>query len=246
MCASPLGLHLDLAGAAGSLVVPVALSASHPRHWKLVAARRAVRARGEGRHLRPSLCSAGVERLDGSSDEEDYRRAIVAKENFRRRRERSSESRGRDPVSPASSRAGRTYGRDHARDRSGSRRRTQGRESLRPSEQQQAMHKRPDPMPTPAPMQLIPDVSTGDLRLRKDERQLKKEAAARELEERRKSLARRHDGPSHTASRRTLAYRPTHTAYATRDPHEGSRDSELRCLCAASATAAEGKSRQGL
>ncbi|EAQ86613.1 hypothetical protein CHGG_07866 [Chaetomium globosum CBS 148.51] len=51
------------------------------------------------------------------------------------------------------------------------------------------------PLKTPAPMQLVADNNSGDLRVIKDERQLKKEAAARELEARRKSLATRPSAP---------------------------------------------------
>ncbi|KAH8899607.1 hypothetical protein GQ53DRAFT_634878 [Thozetella sp. PMI_491] len=144
----------------------------------------------------PLPMSAGIDHFHGSSDEEEYRQALEAKENFRRRRERSSSRGGsRDPTSPAqSTRSSRQHGWDHSRDRSESRRRYTTRESREASDNR--ARSRPDPMPTPAPMQLVHDDNTGDLRIIKDERQLKKEAAARELEERRKSLARRHMAPS--------------------------------------------------
>ncbi|KAH7040165.1 uncharacterized protein B0I36DRAFT_234458 [Microdochium trichocladiopsis] len=104
----------------------------------------------------------------GSDDEEDYRAALEAQEAFRNRHNRSASI--RDPQSPAVGRHG---------DRSESQRRIK----------------------TPA----LPDASmpqrqrsvsrTGDLKAIMNERQLKKEAAARELEERRKSLARRPSAP---------------------------------------------------
>ncbi|KAK3344082.1 hypothetical protein B0T25DRAFT_573043 [Lasiosphaeria hispida] len=142
----------------------------------------------------PLPMSAGPQHIYGSDDEEDYRQALEAREKFRRRNARST-SRG-DLASPVSARTGgpgrnelsspatsRPSGRD--RERSESRRGT-------PHEAER--RKVSVPMPTPAPMQLVAD-HAGDLRVIKDERQLKKEAAARELEERRKSLAMRPSAP---------------------------------------------------
>ena len=131
----------------------------------------------------PVPMSAGPQHYYGSDDEEDYRQALEAKEQFRRRNGRSSSRNGREnPASPASTRSGAWSTRD-------------GRGTARAaSETTERRRKVNAPMPTPAPMQLVTD-SSGDLKVIKDERQLKKEAAARELEERRKSLARRPAAP---------------------------------------------------
>lgn len=103
----------------------------------------------------------------GSDDEEDYRAALEAKEAFRKRHNGSASI--RDPQSPAVGR--------HDR-----------------SESQRRIKTPALPEPNLAPRQR--SVSrTGDLKAIMTERQLKKEAAARELEERRKSLARRPSAP---------------------------------------------------
>ncbi|KAI1498053.1 hypothetical protein F5X99DRAFT_341549 [Biscogniauxia marginata] len=110
-----------------------------------------------------------------SDDEEDYRAAVIAQEEFRNRHNRSASQ--KDPASPAVSRA---------RDRSESRR----RRNKTPAEQE-------PPLPVQQIDQPQQNVTTraGDLKQISLERQLKKEAAARELEERRKSLARRPSAP---------------------------------------------------
>ncbi|KAF2963749.1 hypothetical protein GQX73_g9825 [Xylaria multiplex] len=111
---------------------------------------------------------------ESDDDEADYRAAVEAQEQFRNRHNRSGSA--ADPSSPAVSRA---------RDRSESRkRRNKTPAQLEP------------PMPVqPAREQLATQASAGDLKQISLERQLKKEAAARELEERRKSLARRPSVP---------------------------------------------------
>jgi hypothetical protein len=121
-----------------------------------------------------------------SDDEEDYRQAVEAQERFRRRNNRSASraSRGEGPTSPVSVRSAAWSTRSEGVRRTASQAGTDG--SSRP--------KIGAPTQTPAPMQLVTD-SSGDLKVIKDERQLKKEAAARELEERRKSLARRPSAP---------------------------------------------------
>ncbi|KAK4154274.1 hypothetical protein C8A00DRAFT_14595 [Chaetomidium leptoderma] len=127
----------------------------------------------------------------GSDDEEDYRQAVEAQEKFRQRNNRSAGgvSRGVGPASPGSVRSAAMSTRETTREKSAVRRTTShaGSEGA-------PRRKIGAPLPTPAPMQLVTDLS-GDLRVIKDERQLKKEAAARELEARRKSLARRPSAP---------------------------------------------------
>ncbi len=111
---------------------------------------------------------------ESDDDEADYRAAVEAQEQFRNRHNQSVNA--TDPSSPAVSRA---------RDRSESRR----RRNKTPAEQE-------PPMPAqPTRDQLTTQASVGDLKQISLERQLKKEAAARELEERRRSLARRPSVP---------------------------------------------------
>ncbi|KAL2759660.1 hypothetical protein ACRALDRAFT_1067593 [Sodiomyces alcalophilus JCM 7366] len=125
----------------------------------------------------PVPMSANALHYQGSEDEEDYRRALEDQERFRIRHNRSaSHSIGGDAMSPVSTR----------RERSESRRR---REKVSIEYQRE-----------PAQAQSVPQGRStrdhaGDLRAMKDERQRKKEQAARELEERRKSLAKRPSAP---------------------------------------------------
>lgn len=133
--------------------------------------------RGEGSIMRsPSspLPMSAQGHFFGSDDENDYKAAVDAQESFRNRHNRS---RGlKDQASPAVSRA---------RDRSESRRR----------------NKVPGDLETQLPaVQMTTAVveapkGAGDLKQILTERQLKKEAAARELEERRRSLAQRPSAP---------------------------------------------------
>ncbi|PSR87036.1 hypothetical protein BD289DRAFT_367632 [Coniella lustricola] len=119
------------------------------------------------------MSAGGVRHFQGSEDEEDYRKA---KEQLARFRNKAAKSRGgsksREPSPQAS------------RDRSESRRRQEHNGSV---EQHRTR--------TPG-VQSAASGQVGDLRAMKDERQLKKEAAARELEERRKSLAKRPLAPA--------------------------------------------------
>lgn len=117
----------------------------------------------------PLPMSSQALHYQGSEDEEDYRKAVEEQEKFRSRNNRSTSRNVREP-SPGMGRSG--------RDRSQSRRGTKERDSPE-------NRTRTPAITTPAA------VSVGDLRQTKDIRTLKKEAAARELEERRKSLARR-------------------------------------------------------
>lgn len=104
----------------------------------------------------------------GSDDDEDLRQALDAKENFRRKNSRSTSQSMMGPASPYSN-------QERIRDRSESRQRGGRRGAV--------------------PTQLAVD-HAGDLRAIKGERQAKKDAAARELEERRMSLARRPSAPA--------------------------------------------------
>jgi len=101
-----------------------------------------------------------------SSDEEDYRQALQAQERFRLRKSRSTSRGGRDGLaSPSIARTNSGWGTRQKRI--------------------------PTPLATPAPMQLVHNTDSDPANPAKDERRLKKEAAARELEERRRSLALR-------------------------------------------------------
>ncbi|CAI6097049.1 unnamed protein product [Clonostachys chloroleuca] len=115
--------------------------------------------------------SATILHYEGSEDEEDYRRAVEAQELFRAKHNGSA---SRAPSSPVATK----------RDRSGSRRRD-------------VSEFRDIPPPPPSVHGRAASTEhAGDLRLMKEERQRKKEQAARELEERRKSLAHRARAPS--------------------------------------------------
>ncbi|GAP88608.1 putative idc1 protein [Rosellinia necatrix] len=139
-----------------------------------------------------------------SDDEADYQAAVEAQEQFRSRHNRSGSA--KDPSSPAVTKT--------ARDRSESRRRRNNNKT--PAAEVE------HPMPAQATVpvvtntntntttttaaatittplvrseQLTTQASAGDLKQISLERQFKKEAAARELEERRQSLARRPSAP---------------------------------------------------
>ncbi|KAH6896900.1 hypothetical protein B0T10DRAFT_167824 [Thelonectria olida] len=120
----------------------------------------------------PLPMSANAHHYQGSEDEEDYAAAVEAQENFRQRHSRST-SRNRGVNSP------------HMKmgERSESRRRANS-DAVEP-----LGHVR-------SHSHVNVSEHAGDLRLMKDERQRKKEQAAWELEERRKSLAKRAQTPS--------------------------------------------------
>ncbi|KAI1129836.1 hypothetical protein F5Y10DRAFT_143280 [Nemania abortiva] len=151
------------------------------------------KGRGDGSVVRsPSspLPMSNQAKLYASSDDEaDYRAALEAQEQFRSRHNRSGSA--KDPSSPAVSKA---------RDRSESRRRRNktpaDQEPPMPAQAAQpAQPVQPIQLLQPVRDQLTAQTSVGDLKQISLERQLKKEAAARELEERRKSLARRPSVP---------------------------------------------------
>ncbi|KAM7214172.1 hypothetical protein V8F06_010425 [Rhypophila decipiens] len=158
----------------------------------------------------PLPMSAGPQHFATSEDEEDYRQALEDRERFRRRNGRSTSRTRRDPTSPQSVRSSAWGGRDRS-------------ESVRRRNGEASRKKIAAPMPTPAPMQLVAD-SAGDLRVIKDERQLKKEAAARELEERRKSLAARPAAPliphPDELSPAPLRTPPGHFDFPSRSPQQ--------------------------
>lgn len=192
------------------------------------------KSRGDGSLMRspssPLPMSAPMKFFNESDDEEDYRAALAAKEQFRSRHNRSGSQ--KDPASPAVSRP---------RDRSESRRRTRT-----PANANQEPVPPAPPAPPALKLQLQPQTyqtsapRAGDLKLISAERQLKKEAAARELEERRKSLARRPSAPpiphpdelSPIVSRPPSAFELPHTVFVppqdmptrshTADPHRSS------------------------
>lgn len=121
------------------------------------------------------MSAGGIQHFYGSEDEEDYRRA---KEEQARFRSKLAQSRGgsksREP-SPGGSHLGRDVS-----------------ENRRPSNRNSGENR----ARTPGVTFVASGHHAGDLRAMKDERQLKKEAAARELEERRKSLAKRPLAPA--------------------------------------------------
>ncbi|PTB70017.1 hypothetical protein BBK36DRAFT_1166218 [Trichoderma citrinoviride] len=121
----------------------------------------------------PVPLSATALHYQGSEDEEDFRAAMRAQEEFRAKHSRSV---GHNASSPAVSR------REHAE--SSRRRETTEARDAAPTVFSQNVHGR-----------AASTEHAGDLKKMKDERQRKKEQAARELEERRKSLAKRQLGP---------------------------------------------------
>ena len=110
----------------------------------------------------PVPLSATVPHFQGSEDEEDYQKALLAQEKFRARHNGS-----RDPASPAVTR------REHSETRA-----------------KEAAEAR-DTLPSLVTSRATSTEHAGDLRRMKEERQRKREQAARDLEERRKSLAQR-------------------------------------------------------
>ncbi|EGR45918.1 uncharacterized protein TRIREDRAFT_67350 [Trichoderma reesei QM6a] len=120
----------------------------------------------------PVPLSATALHYQGSEDEEDFRAAMRAQEEFRAKHSRSV---GHNVNSPAVSR------REHSESRR--KEATETREAA-PVVLSQTVYGR-----------AASTEHAGDLKKMKDERQRKKEQAARELEERRKSLAKRQLGP---------------------------------------------------
>uniref|UniRef100_L2GFZ1 Idc1 protein n=1 Tax=Colletotrichum fructicola (strain Nara gc5) TaxID=1213859 RepID=L2GFZ1_COLFN len=137
-----------------------------------------------GSHVRspssPLPLSANPAHYQGSEDEEDLALAVIAQENFRNRHNRStSQVESRKALSPELIRE------FPQRDRSESRR----RHAVENIEQPR------DVLPVQTKSRAPSTEHAGDLKAMKDERQRKKEEAARELEERRKSLAQRPSAP---------------------------------------------------
>ncbi|KAI1780952.1 hypothetical protein F4818DRAFT_21691 [Hypoxylon cercidicola] len=150
------------------------------------------KSRGDGSLMRsPSspLPMSAPMNFFGSDDEEDLQAALAAKEQFRNEQYRNRHNRSggqKDPASPAVSRT---------RDRSESRRRTRTPVNQEAALPVQPLLKLQLQLPPQSQFQPTSAPRAGDLKLISAERQLKKEAAARELEERRKSLARRPSAP---------------------------------------------------
>lgn len=114
-------------------------------------------------------------------EEDELRRAELDKEQFRHRNRSTSRMRDKTSSSRRSS-----PGRKH-RDRSTSRAPT-GRSNTKPEDDQRRRAR------NTSHTRSVSDLKTGDITQMKTERQLKRENAARELEERRRSLARRPAG----------------------------------------------------
>lgn len=123
------------------------------------------------------MSAGGIQHFYGSEDEEDYKRAMEEQARFR-----SNKARSRDGTRGGSKSREPSPGQGAAREMSESRRR----------EHNSSVEHR---VRTPG-VRFTTTGHAGDLRAMKDERQLKKEAAARELEERRKSLAKRPLAPA--------------------------------------------------
>lgn len=124
------------------------------------------------------MSATGVQHFYGSEDEEDYRRAMEEQARFR--------------TLNAKSRDG-TRGGSKSREPSPSQAAHRDAVESRRREHNASVEHR---VRTPGVRFTTTPSHAGDLRAMKDERQLKKEAAARELEERRKSLAKRPLAPS--------------------------------------------------
>lgn len=157
-------------------------------------------------------------------DDEDLRRAEDAQAQFRSRHRSTSRMRERGP-----------RGTSAVRDSSLERRR-RDRSVSRPRDRD---HSRPRKEPSPQPTQERPSHSrtvsdkAGALQEIKDERTLKKEQAARELEERRRSLARRPSvppivHPEELARLSPAFYRPAPSPEFTRSQTFPSGSAQLR------------------
>ncbi|KAL7894597.1 hypothetical protein HDV63DRAFT_158432 [Trichoderma sp. SZMC 28014] len=118
----------------------------------------------------PVPMSATALHYQGSEDEEDFKRAMQAQEDFRAKHSRSVGQ----------------IGSSHT---------TSRRENPESRRKEAAVGDDRNPAPLLPHIRAASTEHAGDLRKMKDERQRKKEQAARELEERRKSLAKRQLGP---------------------------------------------------
>ncbi|KAL8335052.1 hypothetical protein RB598_009313 [Gaeumannomyces tritici] len=125
----------------------------------------------------PVPMSAVPGNFSGSEDEQDFRMALEAQERFRKNTTRGS-SRGLREASPSST-------SQKMRERTGSDHHLGGPSAKSSSPSYQQLYT----------LSGGHDDALASVRQLKNERQLKKEAAARELEERRKSLARRPTAP---------------------------------------------------
>ncbi|KAF4630669.1 hypothetical protein G7Y89_g7465 [Cudoniella acicularis] len=146
-------------------------------------------------------------------DDEDLRRAHADQERFRSRHRSTSRMRER--------------GASTARDASPERRRRDRSSSRRPADRD-ASRSRKEPSPPKrerreqSQAQSVSGHDSGDLNQIKDERTLKKEQAARELEERRKSLARRPSAPPIVHPEELSALSPASYRQGTPELHRSS------------------------
>ncbi|PNY26410.1 Uncharacterized protein TCAP_03658 [Tolypocladium capitatum] len=150
----------------------------------------------------PLPLSAGALHYQGSEDEDDFKKATEAQEYFRAKHSRSA---SRSLTSPIVTK----------REHSESRRR----------EAADAIDTLP---PLAAHGRAVSTEHAGDLRQMKDERQRKKEQAARELEERRKSLAKRPQAPQ-IPHPNDFIPAMMRIGVETSEPKEGYPDVPLRC-----------------
>jgi hypothetical protein len=137
-----------------------------------------IRGRSKGRETAsqrspssPVPLSAVTYHYDGSEDEEDFKRAMLEQEEFRAKHSRSASHGLNSPIASK-------------RDRSETRRREMNDLFVAMTPVGGSVHGR-----------TASTEHAGDLRRMKEERQRKKDQAARELEERRKSLAKRPQAP---------------------------------------------------
>ncbi|RDA91717.1 hypothetical protein CP533_2342 [Ophiocordyceps camponoti-saundersi (nom. inval.)] len=150
----------------------------------------------------PLPLSAGAPHYQGSEDEEDLVRAMRAQESFRAKHGRST---SRGIKSPANS-------CQHERSESSRRKRD--------DDSPAAFHPHGRAASTE---------HAGDLRVMKDERQRKREQAARELEERRKSLAKRPQAPQIPHPNDISPRPPRRVGIESSEPAEETRHVPARC-----------------
>ena len=144
------------------------------------------KSRGDGSTIRsPSspLPMSPQAKFYRDDDDDDLRKAVEDQMRFRSRHRSTSRIRERGT---SSVRGGSPERR--RRDRSSSRK-PGDRSGSKAGKDQESRHRRP------SHSRRVSEAEVGDIKKIKDERQLKKEQAARELEERRKSLARRPSAP---------------------------------------------------
>lgn len=164
------------------------------------------KSRGDGSTIRsPSspLPMSPQAKLYKDDDDDDLRKAVDDQMRFRSRQRSTSRIRERG------SSAVRSKGSPERKHRDRSSSRKAGERTARKSRREQEHQPR-----RPSHSRRVSEAAVGDIKKIKDERQLKKEQAARELEERRKSLARRPSAPpivhpEELARLSPMSYQPT-------------------------------------